>query len=101
MDVRLTAADGYSTQRSYSIASAPGPGRLELTVQRLEDGEVSPYLTDVLKPGFPLELRGPIGGWFAWHPAAGPVLLVGGKRRGAADVDDRRPGGGRQPRPVP
>ncbi len=79
VDVRLTAADGYSTQRSYSIASAPGPGRLELTVQRLEDGEVSPYLTDVLKPGFPLELRGPIGGWFAWDPAAaGPVLLVGG-----------------------
>src|SRR5216683_5495601 len=62
VDVRLTAEDGYSTQRSYSIASAPGPGRLELTVQRLEDGEVSPYLTDVLMPGFPLELRGPIGG---------------------------------------
>ena len=79
VDVRLTAEDGYSTQRSYSIASAPGPGRLELTVQRLEDGEVSPYLTDVLKSGFPLELRGPIGGWFAWEPAApGPVLLVGG-----------------------
>ena len=79
VDVRLTAADGYSTQRSYSIASAPGPGRLELTVQRLEDGEVSPYLTDVLEPGFPLELRGPIGGWFAWDPAApAPVLLVGG-----------------------
>ena len=79
VDVRLTAADGYSTQRSYSVASAPGPGRLELTVQRLEDGEVSPYLTDVLKPGFPLELRGPIGGWFAWDPAVtGPVLLVGG-----------------------
>jgi ferredoxin-NADP reductase len=79
VDVRLTAQDGYSTQRSYSIASAPAPGRLELTVQRLEDGEVSPYLTDVLKPGFPLELRGPIGGWFAWDPAAaGPVLLVAG-----------------------
>ena len=79
VDVRLTAEDGYSTQRSYSVASAPGPGRLELTVQRLEDGEVSPYLTDGLKPGFPLELRGPIGGWFAWDPmAAGPVLLVAG-----------------------
>jgi ferredoxin-NADP reductase len=79
VDVRLTADDGYSTQRSYSIASAPAPGRLELTVQRLEDGEVSPYLTDVLMPGFPLELRGPIGGWFAWNPAAaGPVLLVAG-----------------------
>ncbi len=79
VDVRLTAEDGYSTQRSYSIASAPGSGRLELTVQRLEDGEVSPYLTDVLKPGFPLELRGPIGGWFVWDPAEpGPVLLVAG-----------------------
>jgi ferredoxin-NADP reductase len=79
VDVRLTAEDGYSTQRSYSIASAPGPGRLELTVQRLGDGEVSPYLTDTLRPGYPLELRGPIGGWFVWDPAEpGPVLLVGG-----------------------
>ncbi len=79
VDVRLTTEDGYSTQRSYSIASAPHSGRLELTVQRLEDGEVSPYLTDVLKPGFPLELRGPIGGWFVWEPAEpGPVLLVAG-----------------------
>ena len=79
VDVRLTAEDGYSTQRSYSIASAPGRGRLELTVQRLEDGEVSPYLTDELRPGYPLELRGPIGGWFVWDPAEpGPVLLVAG-----------------------
>jgi ferredoxin-NADP reductase len=79
VDVRLTTEDGYSTQRSYSIASAPAPDRLELTVQRLEDGEVSPYLTDVLMPGFPLELRGPIGGWFTWDPADnGPVLLVAG-----------------------
>jgi ferredoxin-NADP reductase len=79
VDVRLTAEDGYSTQRSYSIASAPGPGRLELTVQRLADGEVSPYLTDVLRPGYPLELRGPIGGWFVWDPdVPGPVLLVAG-----------------------
>ena len=79
VDVRLTAPDGYSTQRSYSIASAPaGPG-LELTVQRLADGEVSPYLTEVLVPGDPLELRGPIGGWFVWDPASGgPVLLVAG-----------------------
>jgi ferredoxin-NADP reductase len=79
VDVRLTADDGYSAQRSYSIASAPGPDRLELTVQRLENGEVSPYLTDTLKPGYPLELRGPIGGWFVWDPAEpGPVLLVAG-----------------------
>jgi ferredoxin-NADP reductase len=79
VDVRLTAPDGYSTQRSYSIASAPDDSRLELTIQRLEDGEVSPYLTDVLSRGDPLELRGPIGGYFAWHPAApAPVLLIGG-----------------------
>jgi len=79
VDVRLTADDGYSTQRSYSIASAPAADRLELTVQRLEDGEVSPYLTDILRPGYPLELRGPIGGWFVWDPAEpGPVMLVAG-----------------------
>jgi ferredoxin-NADP reductase len=78
VDVRLTAADGYSAQRSYSIASAPDGDRLELTVQRLADGEVSPYLTDVLAAGDPLELRGPIGGWFVWEPAPAPVLLVAG-----------------------
>src|ERR1022692_4989301 len=83
VDVRLTAPDGYSAQRSYSIASPPGappPGAatLELTVQRLADGEVSPYLADVLEPGDPLELRGPIGGWFVWDPSRGPVLLVAG-----------------------
>ncbi len=79
VDVRLTAEDGYQAQRSYSIASAPGGGRLELTVQRLDDGEVSPYLTQVLRPGDPLELRGPIGGWFVWHPGeASPVLLAAG-----------------------
>ena len=78
VDVRLTAADGYSAQRSYSIASAPD-GTVELTVERLEDGEVSPYLTEVLRPGDPLELRGPIGGWFVWRPGdTTPVLLVGG-----------------------
>src|SRR6266511_5317232 len=77
VDVRLTAEDGYSTQRSYSIASAPGGTRVELTVQRLEDGEVSPYLTEVLRPGDPLELRGPIGGWFVWPPGeTDPVLLL-------------------------
>jgi ferredoxin-NADP reductase len=79
VDVRLTAEDGYTAQRSYSIASPPGRDRLELTVQRLEDGEVSSYLTDVLMPGYPLELRGPIGGWFVWDTdATGPVLLVAG-----------------------
>jgi ferredoxin-NADP reductase len=79
VDVRLTADDGYSAQRSYSIASAPDDGRLELTVQRLPDGEVSSYLDDVLEVGYPLELRGPIGGWFVWDPAStAPVLLVAG-----------------------
>jgi ferredoxin-NADP reductase len=79
VDVRLTAPDGYSAQRSYSIASAPDGTRVELTVQRLEDGEVSPYLAQVLSVGDPLELRGPIGGWFVWDPGEpGPVLLVGG-----------------------
>jgi ferredoxin-NADP reductase len=79
VDVRLTAEDGYSAQRSYSIASAPAGNRLELTVQQLEDGEVSPYLGQVLEVGYPLELRGPIGGWFVWDPAVPqPVLLVAG-----------------------
>jgi ferredoxin-NADP reductase len=78
VDVRLTAEDGYQAQRSYSIASAPTDG-LELTVERLEDGEVSPYLVDEAREGDQLELRGPIGGYFVWEaddPA--PVLLVGG-----------------------
>jgi ferredoxin-NADP reductase len=78
VDVRLTAADGYSAQRSYSIASAPAGDEIELTVQRLADGEVSPYLAQVLAVGNPLELRGPIGGWFVWVPEPGPVLLVAG-----------------------
>ena len=79
VDVRLTAPDGYQTQRSYSIASAPEDERLVLTVDRLDDGEVSPYLTDVLMAGDKLELRGPIGGYFAWEAGdGGPLLLVGG-----------------------
>jgi len=79
VDIRLTAEDGYQAERSYSIASAPNEMRLELTVERLGDGEVSPYLTDVLRPGDRIELRGPIGGYFVWEPAVdGPVLLVGG-----------------------
>lgn len=79
VDVRLTAPDGYRAQRSYSIASAPEEESLVLTVERLEDGEVSPYLTDVLVAGDRLELRGPIGGYFAWEAReGGPLLLVGG-----------------------
>jgi ferredoxin-NADP reductase len=79
VDVRLTAEDGYQAQRSYSIASAPEDARLELTVERLDDGEVSPYLVDDLQPGDELELRGPIGGYFVWEESlGGPLLLVGG-----------------------
>jgi ferredoxin-NADP reductase len=86
VDVRLTAPDGYSAQRSYSIASAwalasgdPQRGKVELTIQRLPDGEVSSYLVDVLKVGEAIELRGPVGGWFVWREAQrAPVLLVAG-----------------------
>ncbi len=79
VDVRLTAADGYSVQRSYSIASAADAERVELSVQRVPDGEVSPYLCDVLAVGDPVELRGPVGGWFVWWPDdPAPVLLVAG-----------------------
>ncbi len=77
-DVRLTAPDGYTAQRSYSIASSPlTTDHVELTVERLMDGEVSPYLTDVLEPGDKVELRGPIGGYFVWRGES-PLLLVGG-----------------------
>jgi ferredoxin-NADP reductase len=79
VDVRLTADDGYQAQRSYSIASAPEDEHLAITVQRLDDGEVSPYLTETLVPGDELELRGPIGGYFVWQEAlGGPVLLIAG-----------------------
>ncbi|MER6539044.1 ferredoxin reductase [Streptomyces sp. 900105755] len=79
VDVRLTAEDGYSTQRSYSIASAENGGRVELTVQRIPGGEVSPYLVDELVPGDRIEVRGPVGGWFVWRPEQRePVLLVAG-----------------------
>lgn len=82
VDVKLTAEDGYSAQRSYSIASAPdGTSRIELTVQRVPDGEVSPYLTTTLEPGDRFEIRGPIGRWFVRRPGDDPrtpVLLVGG-----------------------
>lgn len=79
LDVRLTAEDGYQTERSYSISSAPAEPQVTLTIERLDDGEVSPYLTDVLHPGDELEVRGPIGGWFTWRPEeGGPLLLVAG-----------------------
>jgi len=79
VDLRLTAPDGYQAQRSYSIASAPEDEHLMLTVERLEDGEVSPYLVDVLVPGDELELRGPIGGHFVWESSlGGPLQLLAG-----------------------
>jgi ferredoxin-NADP reductase len=79
VDIRLTAEDGYQVERSYSIASAPDVMRIELTVERLDDGEVSPYLTEELRHGDRIELRGPVGGYFVWEPAqTAPVLLVGG-----------------------
>jgi ferredoxin-NADP reductase len=79
VDIRLTAEDGYQAQRSYSIASAPEDKQLVLTVERLDDGEVSPYLTDELRTGDELELRGPIGGYFVWDASrGGPLLLIAG-----------------------
>ncbi|HEV8652066.1 MAG TPA: ferredoxin reductase [Actinomycetes bacterium] len=79
LDVRLTAEDGYQAQRSYSIASAPAGERVAITVERLDDGEVSPYLAGDLRAGDLLELRGPIGGYFVWEPSlGGPLLLVAG-----------------------
>jgi ferredoxin-NADP reductase len=78
VDIRLTAEDGYQAERAYSIASAPGEP-LAITVERLEDGEVSPYLTQEAQPGDSLEVRGPIGGYFVWEPAfGGPLLLAAG-----------------------
>ncbi len=79
VDVRLTAEDGYQAQRSYSIASPPEDERLAITVERLDDGEVSPYLAEELVVGDKLELRGPIGGYFVWEAErGGPLLLIGG-----------------------
>ena len=79
LDVRLTAPDGYTAQRSYSIASAPEAQYVELVVDRLPDGEVSPYLTDELRSGDDLEVRGPFGRWFVWHVGlGGPVQLIAG-----------------------
>jgi ferredoxin-NADP reductase len=79
VDVRLTAEDGYQAVRSYSLAQPADGDRIAITVQQVPGGEVSPYLTDVLSVGDPVELRGPLGGWFVWRPAeTDPVLLVAG-----------------------
>src|SRR3954467_2717097 len=79
VDVRLTAEDGYQAQRSYSIASAPEDDHVVLTVERLENGEVSPYLVADFRTGDELELRGPIGGYFIWEESLGdPLLLIAG-----------------------
>ncbi len=78
LDIRLTAEDGYRAEREYSIASAPGEP-VAITVERLDDGEVSPYLTEELRVGDEIELRGPVGGYFVWEPGeGGPLLLVAG-----------------------
>ena len=79
-DLRLTAADGYSVQRSYSIASGPErEGEIQVTVERVADGEVSPFLHDIAVVGDRIEVRGPIGGYFVWHAdLGGPLLLVAG-----------------------
>jgi ferredoxin-NADP reductase len=76
--VRLTAEDGYTAQRSYSVASAPSDPLVELFVERLDDGEVSTHLADVVEPGDELEVRGPIGGWFVWDGETPALLLAGG-----------------------
>jgi ferredoxin-NADP reductase len=79
VDLRLTAEDGYQATRSYSVASAPEDDDVALTIERLDDGEVSPYLVDEARPGDRLELRGPVGGWFVWTTAdGGPLFLVAG-----------------------
>jgi ferredoxin-NADP reductase len=79
VDVRLRAPDGYTASRSYSIANAPGGDRIELTIEELADGEVSPYLAETLALGNALEMRGPIGGWFVWRPEQRePVQLIAG-----------------------
>jgi ferredoxin-NADP reductase len=79
LDVRLTAEDGYTAERSYSLASPPEDGRVVLGIERVVDGEVSPYLVDEALPGDRLDVRGPVGGYFVWEAGrGGPVLLVGG-----------------------
>lgn len=79
VDVRLRAPDGYTAVRSYSIANASAGARVELTIEELADGEVSPYLAETIAPGNELEMRGPIGGWFVWRPEQSePVQLIAG-----------------------
>ena len=80
VDIRLTAEDGYTAQRSYSLSSAAGADPVEVTVERFADGEVSPYLVDDVAVGDALEIRGPIGGWLVWRPSddARPVQLIAG-----------------------
>jgi len=79
VDVRLTAPDGYAAQRSYSIASAPGADAIELIIEKLDDGEVSPFFHDIAEVGDSIEVRGPLGGHFVWRRAdGGPLLLIGG-----------------------
>jgi ferredoxin-NADP reductase len=79
VDVRLTAEDGYETERSYSIASPPEEATVSLTVELIDTGEVSPYLVEELRPGDQLEIRGPIGGYFTWQAAdGGPLVLIAG-----------------------
>jgi ferredoxin-NADP reductase len=80
VDIRLTAPDGYTAQRSYSLSSAAGADPIEVTVERFEDGEVSPYLVDGIEVGDAVEVRGPIGGWLVWRPEddARPVQLIAG-----------------------
>ncbi|WP_173091747.1 ferredoxin reductase [Actinomadura verrucosospora] len=101
VDVRLTAEDGYSAQRSYSLAAPADGGRVELTVQNVPDGEVSPYLTGVFAAGDPVEVRGPVGGWFVWRPDdPAPVTLIAGGAGVAplmAMVRARRAAGARVP----
>src|SRR5438309_6074707 len=95
-DVRLTAEDGYSAQRSYSVASEPErTGEIDLTVERIADGEVSPFLDDTVAVGDRFEVRGPIGGYFVWDRSiGGPLLLVGGGWGVAAPMAVvRHPGG--------
>ena len=113
VDVRLTAEDGYQAQRSYSISAAPGDPPA-VTVVRLDDGEVSPYLVDEVRPGDELELRGPFGGWFVWEAEhGGPLQLIGGgsglaplmsilrhHRRSGSDADVRLLLSARGPRDV-
>ncbi len=100
VDVRLTAEDGYQAQRSYSIASAPEDPGLALTVERIDDGEVSPYLAGELREGDELELRGPIGGHFTWRVQRRRAAAAGRRRLGvrAAAGDAAPPGGAGQRR---